>query len=45
MFSLGKMEFEHIMNSVYTAQFLALGNAQNKNVDYLIYYSSRQHVN
>ena len=30
--------------SAHTIELLALGNALNKNIDYLKYYPSRQHV-
>ena len=32
------------MNSVHTVKILALGKALNENVDYLMYYPSRQYV-
>ena len=44
VFHWKKWNFEHIMNSAHTAGLLALGKAQNKNIDYLMYYPSSQHV-
>ena len=32
------------MNSVLTVEFLAVGKAINKSIDYLMYYPLRQHV-
>ena len=44
VFSIAKSEFEPIMNSAHTADLLALGKTLNKNINYLMYYQSRQHV-
>ena len=33
IFSIGKSELERIMNCAHTAETLALGNAQNKNIN------------
>ena len=39
-----KRNFEPIMNSAHTAERLVLEKAQNKNIDYLLYYPNRQHT-
>ena len=39
-----KLNFEHIRNSVHTAEFLALGKALNIFINDLMFYPSRQHV-
>ena len=39
-----KLNFKSIMNSAHTAELLALRKVLNKNIDYLMYYLSRQHV-
>ena len=44
MFSIGKMQFEHIGNSVHTTEFLALGKTLNIYIDYLMFYPNRQYV-
>ena len=43
-FPQGKINFEHIKNSVQTAELLALGKAMNIYINCLMFYSSRQHV-
>ena len=44
VFHWKKWNFEPIMNSAHTAELLALLKTLNENMDYLIYYPSRQHV-
>ena len=45
MFSIWeKWNFEPIMDSAHTAERLALAKALNKNMDYLMYCQSKQHV-
>ena len=39
-----KCNFEHIGNSVHTAELLALGKILNIYIDYLMFCSSRKHV-
>ena len=39
-----KWNFEPIMNSEHMAKLLALVKTLNKNIDYLMYYPSRQYV-
>ena len=39
-----KRNFEPIMNSAHIAELLVLEKAQNKNIDYLLYYPNRQHT-
>ena len=41
--TLGK-NFEHIMNYVHTAEFLALRKSLNIYINYLMFYPSRKHV-
>ena len=44
VFHWEEWNFETITNSALTVELLALGKALNKNIDYLMYYPSRQHV-
>ena len=48
IFHWEKWDFEPIMNSAHMAESLkrpkALVKALNKNMDYLLFYASRQHV-
>ena len=44
VFHWEERNFEHIGNSVLTADFLALGKALNIYIDSLIFCPSRQHV-
>ena len=44
VFHWEKWNFEPIMNSAHTAERLALVKTMNKNMDYLLYHPSRQHV-
>ena len=44
IFHWEKWDFEPVMNSVYMAELLALVKALNKNMDYLLYCASIQHV-
>ena len=41
VFHWEKLNFEHIGNSVYTTEFLALQSALNNCIDYLMFYPNR----
>ena len=44
VFHWEQLNFEPIMNYVHTAERFVLVKALNKNIDYLLYYPSRQQV-
>ena len=44
VFHWEKLNFEPIMNCVHTAEILVVVKVLNKNIDYLLYYPSRQLV-
>ena len=44
VFHWEQLNFEPIMNYVHTAELFVLVKALNKNIDYLLYYPSRQQV-
>ena len=44
VFHYEKWNFEPSMDYVHTVELLVLVKTPNKNMDYLLYYPSRQHV-
>ena len=44
VFRWEELNLEHIGNSVYTTEFLALGKALNIYINYSMFYQTRQHV-